>query len=60
VKDIKEDITDLKDQYVPEYIEGAVEICMGVFICFFGGPMITVTVKLLLFIGMSAGLLIIV
>jgi len=39
-----------------EYIEGGVEIGLGVFLCFFGGPMIDWCVRLILFFGTTGGL----
>ena len=49
------DINAMRSQ-VPEHIEGAIEIGMGIFICFFGATMITFTVKVLLFFGIAAAL----
>jgi len=38
-----------------EYIEGIVEVALGVFLCFFGGPMIMITTKVCLFFGITGG-----
>jgi len=38
------------------YIEGVVEILVGIFLCFWGRPMLKFTVKILLFAGITAGL----
>jgi len=38
-----------------EYIEGVGEVALGVFLCFYGGPMIDLTIKVLIFCGCAAG-----
>ena len=37
-----------------EYIQGGGEILFGVFLCFYGGSMINITIKILLFAGITA------
>lgn len=39
-----------------DYIEGGAEIVIGFFICFLGGLLISTTIKVLIFAGITAGL----